>query len=269
MKLDSKSDQLLKEGAKLNTENQIMQQQRLARENKDMFELPPLKLRSFANLRLSYVYREDLLMQSCIGKRVLHMGCSSAPYTQQRLEAGTHLHQRLLGITKELYGIDLSRDGLDIMQRHLGCGNLYVGDAEKLDEVRLEKNDFDVILAGDILEHLNNPGLFLSGVTRFMSPHTKLIISTNNAFSLPNFVRIAIHGFREGTGHVIVSSPATLTNLLDRYGLIIRKMATGYQQQPKGLVKTVFFNLGKAFFKLFPTLGGTLIVFAALAQKNE
>ena len=233
-----------------------------------MLELPPLMLRRFGDLGLRYVCREDFLLSSAAGKSVLHIGCSSAPYTEQRLQAGTHLHQRLIGITRELYGIDLSSEGLDIMERRLKCGNLFVGDAERLEGVSISKNDFDIILAGDILEHLNNPGLFLSGVRRFMDPNSRLIISTNNAFSLPNFFRLVLGGFREGTGHVLVNSPATLTNLLDRHGMTPTEIVTGYQRQPNGLVETAAFRIGTAVFKLFPALGGTLIVVTMLARPN-
>ncbi len=234
-----------------------------------MFELPPMKLWSFGNLHLNYISRENFFIASCAGRRVLHIGCTSMPYTQQRLDRGTHLHKLLLGVTKELYGIDLSKEGIDIMKKHLNCDNLYVGDAERLDEISLDKKDFDVILAGDVLEHLNNPGLFLKGIRRFMMPNTRLIISTNNAFSLPNFIRLTVKGFREGTGHVMVNSPATLTNLLDRHGLKIKQIFTGYQKQPNGLAKKAIFCVGKLIFQAFPALGGTLIIVSRLADSNE
>jgi 2-polyprenyl-3-methyl-5-hydroxy-6-metoxy-1,4-benzoquinol methylase len=248
----------------LSTENQIAHQKRLKEEHKDMLVLPPLMLRRFGDLSLRYIYRDDFLLTNAADKSVLHIGCSSAPYTEQRLQAGTHLHERLLGVTRELYGIDLSSEGLDIMSSYLKCGNLFVGDAERLEEVSITKNDFDIVLAGDILEHLNNPGLFLAGVQRFMGPQSRLIISTNNAFSLPNFVRLVLGGFREGTGHVFVNSPATLTNLLDRHGMKATEIATGYERKPTGSVRRATFQIGATAFKLFPALGGTLIVVAML-----
>jgi 2-polyprenyl-3-methyl-5-hydroxy-6-metoxy-1,4-benzoquinol methylase len=252
----------------MRTEDQIAHQKRLKEEQKDMLTLRPLGLRRFGDLTLRYVYRDEFLLVNAAHRSVLHIGCSSAPYTEQRLQAGTHLHQHLLGITRELYGIDLSREGLDIMGRQLKCSNLFIGDAERLEEVSITKCDFDVVLAGDILEHLNNPGLFLAGVQRFMGPHSRLIISTNNAFSLPNFVRLVLGGFREGTGHVLVNSPATLVNILDRHGLRAVEIVTAYQRQPKGFVATAVFRIGAAALRLFPALGGTLIVVAMLAPRD-
>jgi 2-polyprenyl-3-methyl-5-hydroxy-6-metoxy-1,4-benzoquinol methylase len=252
----------------METENQIVQQLRLRTENKDMFELPPLKLKRFGKLALRYVRRDEFLMSRCRGKRVLHIGCSSAPYTEERIAKGTHLHQRLMAVASELYGIDLSREGLEIMEGSLRCGNLFLGDAERLGDISLSKSDFDVILAGDILEHLNNPGLFIEGVTRFMSSYTQFIISTNNAFSLANFVRLLAGGFHEGTGHVIVNSPATLSNLLDRHHLQALEILTAYQRKPPArMLPALVFGLGKTFLTRFPAVGGTLIVVAQLAKQ--
>ena len=39
---------------------------------------------------------------------------------------------------------------------------------------RFDLNEtFDVIIAGEMIEHLSNPGLFLKGIQRFMTPTTK------------------------------------------------------------------------------------------------
>jgi 2-polyprenyl-3-methyl-5-hydroxy-6-metoxy-1,4-benzoquinol methylase len=248
-------------------ESQIAQQRRLLEEHRDELELPALRLTRFGALRLRYVCREDFFLDRCRDKSVLHVGCSSAPYTEQRLKAGTHLHQHLLSVGEEVFGVDLSGEGLQVMQRELRCGNLYLGDAEALDQLVMARTTFDVILVGDILEHLNNPGRLLAGVTRFMHPSSELVLSTNNAFSLPNFLRLLFGGFREGTGHVVVSSPATLTNLVDRHGMRVTEIVTAYQRKPRGIARTVLFSAGAAFLRGFPALGGTLIV-VAMRRRN-
>ncbi|MBO0181221.1 hypothetical protein J0682_30075, partial [Vibrio parahaemolyticus] len=55
---------------------------------------------------------------------------------------------------------------------------------------------FDVIVAGEIIEHLNNPGLFLSGVRRFMHRDSKLVITTINAYCAMRFFVYALRGRR-------------------------------------------------------------------------
>ena len=43
-----------------------------------------------------------------------------------------------------------------------------------------------MLFAGDVLEHLSNPGLFLSAARRHLEPGGRLVISTPNCFNLFN-----------------------------------------------------------------------------------
>jgi hypothetical protein len=78
-----------------------------------------------------------------------------------------------------------------------------------------------VIIAGEMIEHLNNPGLFLQGIKRFMSEKTDLVITTINAYSA---LRFAIYGLRGKGGvnepvhpdHVAYYSYKTLKLVLER-----------------------------------------------------
>jgi ubiquinone/menaquinone biosynthesis C-methylase UbiE len=132
------------------------------------------------------------------------------------------LHNELRGITSELYGFDFDQAGIDILSDS-GVTNLYRADLEKLDEVPLNRS-FDVIVAGEMIEHLNNPGLFLKGIQRFMSPETRLLITTINAYCGMRFLFYGLRGKR-GTAepvhpdHVAYYSYSTLKLLIERQGL--------------------------------------------------
>jgi len=75
-----------------------------------------------------------------------------------------------------------------------------------------------------MIEHLNNPGLFLSGIQRFMNADTQLVITTVNAYS---GMRFAIYGLRGKGGtaepvhpdHVAYYSYSTLKLLIERQNL--------------------------------------------------
>jgi len=126
------------------------------------------------------------------GKRVLHLGCTNWPYTLEAIDAGTLLHKDLAEVSRELYGFDYDQEGIDVLTSK-GYDNLYRADLENLDDVPLDLK-FDVIIAGEIIEHLNNPGRFLNGIKRFMSPETQLVITTINAFS---GMRFLVYGLRK------------------------------------------------------------------------
>ncbi len=119
------------------------------------------------NKKIRLVQRVEFIKNICQGKKVLHLGCTSYPYTMEMLELGEHLHLHLKENAGELYGLDYDQKGIDILKEK-GVENLFRGDLEKLDEVELDEK-FDVIIAGEMIEHLNNPGLFLDGVKRFMN----------------------------------------------------------------------------------------------------
>ena len=167
------------------------------------------------------VQRLRLIKDLCTGKKVLHLGCTNWPYTLDAISAGTLLHKDLAEVSSELYGFDFDQEGIDVLASK-GFNSLFRADLEKLDKVDLDET-FDVIVAGEMIEHLNNPGLFLDGIKRFMNRDTQLVITTVNAYS---GMRFFVYGLRGRRGelepvhpdHVAYYSYSTLKVLLERYG---------------------------------------------------
>jgi len=128
--------------------------------------------------------RTDFVLEQCKGKKILHLGCVDEGLTEERFKAGNLMHIRLLEIAKEVWGIDLSEEGLQFL-RERGISNLIYGDIEHLDEIEEIRNqEFDIIVASEVIEHLNNPGLFLQSVKKLFSENTIMILTTPNAFRL-------------------------------------------------------------------------------------
>lgn len=176
--------------------------------------------------KLELVQRLDVINELCAGKKVLHLGCTNYPYTRQAIESDMLLHFEVEKIASELYGFDYDQAGIDILAEH-GSKNLYRADLEKLEDVKLDET-FDLILAGEMIEHLNNPGLFLSGIQRFMNPNTTLLITTVNAYC---GMRFLVYGLRGKGGvaepvhpdHIAYYSYSTLNLLVNRHGLTVDK----------------------------------------------
>ncbi len=93
---------------------------------------------------------------------LLHVGCSDFSITQQRITEGNLFHLNLQQSAKEIIGIDLSREGIQTLKEN-GFDNVFVMDAEKME---LNKK-VEVVLAGDVIEPLNYPGLFIERQNRF------------------------------------------------------------------------------------------------------
>lgn len=88
------------------------------------------------------------------------------------------MHQHLVDAGFEVVGCDINDDGLAWMREH-GYDVLHL-DAENLES----DEPFDSIVAGELIEHLENPGLFLAGCARVLAPNGRLVLSTPNPFSV-------------------------------------------------------------------------------------
>ena len=172
------------------------------------------------------IQRVDLIKQMCSGKRVLHLGCTNYPYTEDAIGADMLLQFDLEKLASEIWAIDADEEGIDILRAH-GSTNLIHGDLEHLEKSQIPGGPFDVIIAGEIIEHLNNPGLFLKGVQRFMGPDTELILTTVNAYCGMRFFYYGIRG-RRGRAepihpdHVAYYSYSSLKLMAERHGLELR-----------------------------------------------
>ena len=173
---------------------------------------------------MELVQRVELIKQMCTGKKVLHLGCANYPYTQNSIDNEMLLHYDLEKCASSLYGFDFDQPGLDILAAN-GTQNLYRADLEKLDDVVLTET-FDVIVAGEMIEHLNNPGLFLTGIQRFMNADTRLVLTTINAYCGMRWFWYGLRGRRGKQepvhpDHVAYYSYSTLSVLVKRHGLDI------------------------------------------------
>ena len=122
------------------------------------------------------VQRLDVIRDLCRGKKVLHLGCTNYPYTKDSIDNEMLLHFDLENVASDLWGFDFDEKGIDILKEH-GSKQILQADLERLDEVPLDQT-FDIIVAGEMIEHLNNPGAFLTGIKRFMSAETRLVVTT-------------------------------------------------------------------------------------------
>jgi len=168
------------------------------------------------------VQRLDRIKDLCAGRRVLHLGCTNHPYTLDSISAGTLLHFELEKTASEIWGLDSDAEGIELLRSN-GSENLVLGDLEHLETAPLD-DTFDIIVAGEMIEHLDNPGLFLSGVKRFMRADTILVLTTINAYCAMRFFYYGARG-RRGLAepvhpdHVAYYSYSTLKLMLDRHGL--------------------------------------------------
>jgi SAM-dependent methyltransferase len=159
------------------------------------------------------------------GKSVVHVGFVDAGYQEMQAEAGTWLHAHLGETATHLVGIDLDVEGVE---RAAAQGyEAYVADCRDPDAVdALGIEAADVVVAGEIIEHLDDPGSFLDGLHRLLRPGGELILTTPNASGLLNGFAAMAGAEINHPDHVILFSWRTLTNLMSRHGWEVVATAT-------------------------------------------
>jgi len=99
------------------------------------------------------------------------------------LEIGTstgYISKILKKNRNTVVGIEINHEAAVIAQQY--CDRIIIGDIETLDlDKNLDPAIFDVILCGDVLEHLKKPAQILKKFHKFLKPEGYLVVS------LPNF----------------------------------------------------------------------------------
>lgn len=215
-------------------------------------------------IRAPILDRESFLVEASRGKSVLHLGCADAPYSQCRATAGTLLHARLAAVTKEIVGIDIDADGIKFLL-NLGFKDVFLGNVETLSDLTLGRT-FDVVVAGELLEHLANPGLCLTSVRGLLRMDGSLLITVPNAFSLKGFMRVIRGVELIHPDHVSYFSTVTVRRLLESCGYSMVSHAY-YVSRSVSRLKQAADMLALGPIRRFaPYLSDGLIVEAKLVQ---
>jgi 2-polyprenyl-3-methyl-5-hydroxy-6-metoxy-1,4-benzoquinol methylase len=215
---------------------------------------------------MKFFTRNDHILKLARGRNVLHVGCvgfADLP-TEQRVALARRSLHYLLSKEANTIGVDYSRAAIQYFREKGLFDNVYFGDAQDLANSDVPARIFDVVVAGDIIEHLSCPGLFLEGLSQFMSRDSLLVVTTPNAFGLFNFIRYFRGQFREGLEHVASYNNQNLTQLLDRHGFSVVNIDTCHQEHAR--TAGLAFHIGKRVLSAMPRLGGTLFVTARLNQ---
>jgi SAM-dependent methyltransferase len=162
------------------------------------------------------VDRREFILERCVGRRVLHLGCVDKPYLEEKLAAGTLLHGLLVERAAKVVGVDSDPEGVAMFVDR-GWATVCA-DVEQLPEL---DDDFDLVVAGEIIEHLSNPGLFLDSLARRLRPGTEVILTTPSAYAIRRYWRFLIGHEQVHPDHVAYYSPLTLREAVARSGYAV------------------------------------------------
>lgn len=171
-------------------------------------------------------------------------------------------HTLLRNQAKEVWGIDIIYDESVIPEADRYRYQKVAAEAFSFDK------RFDVIFAGDLIEHLVNPGLFLDQVKQHLVPGGRLIMTTPNAFSI--YVMAGKLTREEppiNPDHTFYFNRCTLQVLLEKCGLQVDRFGFMYSlgYKHKQSLKKRFLNfINAACAHVTPKFDETLVVVASV-----
>jgi 2-polyprenyl-3-methyl-5-hydroxy-6-metoxy-1,4-benzoquinol methylase len=134
------------------------------------------------------------------GRRVLDLGCRYGALTEFYAEGN------------EVVGVDIDREALEHAKARLGIETAWAD----LDEpLAFEDASFDVVVIGELLEHIREPQRLIDEAERVLRPGGTLVGSTPNGFRLKNRVRFLRGRHPEvDPTHLHLFSPGDVRTLL-------------------------------------------------------
>lgn len=185
--------------------------------------------------------------------KILDIGCNDGSISKLMQDLGN-----------KIYGIDI----VPILVKEARSKGIEakVGDAE--DGLPFSKNSFDIVYAGEVIEHIYDTEFFLREIRRVLKDDGVLIITTPNIASLPNRIRLFFGLYPKGVaealsrdglgGHIRVFTKAVLKKLLESNGFKVEKIVSNMvcfsPTKCTSLPWSTFLG------KIFPGLGETLIL---------
>ncbi len=216
-------------------------------------KLPPMRLLDS---------REARLLDMVRGKSVLHVGCVDSGLTSARVDSDLLLHAKFAKACSRVVGVDVDVAGLQILT-DLGFGDLHVAGDRGLSPV---SEEFDLVILGEVLEHVNNPVEFLASYRQNLKPDGKLVITVPNAFCLLTFARLAFRVEAVHEDHVAYYSYSTLRRILERVDMCPLQLDFYSDLARVAPLKRLLKRVYNLFFRIFPQFGEGIVL---VAGKNR
>jgi 2-polyprenyl-3-methyl-5-hydroxy-6-metoxy-1,4-benzoquinol methylase len=149
------------------------------------------------------------------GKRVLNVGCCGSDVLARQ----DSVHSRIADASSYCVGVDVYEDGVRKLQRD--GYNVLVADAQSFDL----REQFDIAILGDVIEHLANPGCAFDMVNRHLVDGGLLAVSTPHPFALPRMIKMMFcRPLSLNREHVAWFDPVVMSYLLERSGFEVQSV---------------------------------------------
>jgi SAM-dependent methyltransferase len=172
------------------------------------------------------VDRAAYLVDAARDRSVAHVGFVDRGCWAYHARLDSWLHAHLDRVSTRTVGFDVDAAGV-ARARELGFEAHAVDCCDQAALAALGLEPFDVVIAGEVIEHVDRSGDFLTGLHLLTAPEGRLVVTTPNASGLLNAGAAALVGYEVNhPDHVTLYSCFTLVNLLERHGWELVEVAT-------------------------------------------
>lgn len=207
--------------------------------------------------------RTEFILDECRKKKALHVGCVDSGFYTDRKSTGTLLHKSIQDVAGSLHGVDIDESGVTEMKNEgfhdIYLLNISVEKDRRMLIKKLEKaGGIDVIIAGEVLEHVPDPVMFVKALVEISSKFdAKCIITTPNTFYFGSIFHVLRNEEEMHPDHNFYFSLGTLSAILKKaghvydikYAVYLNLSTSTGRRMIKGIIT-----------KMFPLLSDGLIV---------
>ena len=151
------------------------------------------------------------------GRRVIHVGFADQGYRGMQERSGTWLHAHLDRVATSLVGLDLAPD--DVARAEADGYEVHAVDCtDRSAVIDLGLVPAQIVLAGEVIEHLDRPGDLFDALEPLVAPGGLLVITTPNAYGWLNVGASLLGREINHPDHVCMFTQRTLAALGARHG---------------------------------------------------
>ena len=193
--------------------------------------------------------RYEYLVQCCFDKKVLDVGCIG---NLDVSDYNNWYHNSIKKISKNLVGIDINESKVNALNE-LGFNILNIDlSSEDFNVDSIGK--FDIIIMGEIIEHISNLYQFFENIKCLLMDEGEIIITTPNASSFAFFGSSLLRKKRVlSDQHMMIHSIETLHTLLSSYQFKVIDWKYYSCSNRYRILKEIVFNI-------YPHLAAGIIV---------